>query len=316
MAEKKEVLEKLTDEQMKLIPVVRDEWLNKFLSFQYDGDKAMKLIEYIYELSELKMPKVVECESPMDCQIAANLWPTEYKDAKERKKAMGKKKVEYVPFSFYGFSFDYGWCAFYDFFRRIGIVKHEKFEKYLTLIDCNIFIAIYLKDVAFICKPPKYMHRDEQGRLSWKQGPSVEFTDGYGVYTVKGVRFKKDPYVKAFLDNKFTATDILKTSNAEQRAVLIEHYGYEYILADPSIQPKVRDKYDGESKSTHKPVHYELVDFKIDNLNVRVVRVEDHTTHKVTTLGVPVSKETETCMGAIAWTFGKTEKEYNPDWEG
>ena len=198
MAEKKEVLEKLTDEQMKLIPVVRDEWLNKFLSFQYDGDKAMKLIEYIYELSELKMPKVVECESPMDCQIAANLWPTEYKDAKERKKAMGKKKVEYVPFSFYGFSFDYGWCAFYDFFRRIGIVKHEKFEKYLTLIDCNIFLAIYLKDVAFISKPPLFMKRDAEGQLHSLEGPALRFEDGYGVYSIHGTRFKGDVFKAIF----------------------------------------------------------------------------------------------------------------------
>ena len=85
------------------------------------------------------------------------------------------------------------------------------------------------------------------------------------------------------------------------------------------------------SKITGKKVHYELydlyltegelrqiatgtasVDHFIDNNVLRVIVVEDHSTHKKVFLGVPVQPDTDNCMGAIAWTFTMSKEDYKP----
>lgn len=42
----------------------------------------------------------------------------------------------------------------------------------------------------------------------------------------------------------------------------------------------------------------------------RMLQVEDHTTHKFAFLSVHIGKKTDTCIEAVAWTFGLTPKEY------
>lgn len=44
----------------------------------------------------------------------------------------------------------------------------------------------------------------------------------------------------------------------------------------------------------------------------RFVKVQCQTTKKETIIRVPVTDQTKTCIGAIAWTFGEEENNYNP----
>ena len=68
-------LEKLTKEQEKLMIQVRDEWLDRIFdcNTNLDKDGAEKGIEWLYELSGLKKPLIIQVESPMGCQYAAHL---------------------------------------------------------------------------------------------------------------------------------------------------------------------------------------------------------------------------------------------------
>ena len=66
------MLEKLTNEQEKLMAIVRDEWLNRFFSGHgIDKKKATRGIEWLYEFSGLKNPQIVFVDSPLAAQMAA-----------------------------------------------------------------------------------------------------------------------------------------------------------------------------------------------------------------------------------------------------
>jgi hypothetical protein len=52
--------------------------------------------------------------------------------------------------------------------------------------------------------------------------------------------------------------------------------------------------------------------FLDSNTFFRLLKLEDHSTHKHVILNVPVAPWTQTCRGAIAWTFGMREEEYAP----
>jgi len=70
-------IEKLTPEQEALIPQIRDKWLN--LLFGPDGPKKLDKeacregVEWMYELAGLEKPLVIFVESPLGCQLAANM---------------------------------------------------------------------------------------------------------------------------------------------------------------------------------------------------------------------------------------------------
>jgi len=160
-----------------------------------------------------------------------------------------------------------------------------------------------------VSRPPTFINRDEKYRLHSTYDYAIVLKDGYGLHYVHGVFFSPELFNQFFKEKSFTGKDILQLKNTEQKAVLIQHYGYQQILSD--VNAKVIDTYKTKSKVTQKPVICELIEFQLDNTTLRLVKVEDHSVHKITTLGVPIEDSTKTCLGALAWTFGMKEEEYN-----
>jgi hypothetical protein len=67
-------LESLTPEQQKLLSKIRDKWINKLNNPQpLDREKATPLIEWLYEMANLKKPKIVYLDSPIGLQFGANM---------------------------------------------------------------------------------------------------------------------------------------------------------------------------------------------------------------------------------------------------
>ena len=118
---KQNIIEKLTPEQEALIPVVRDEWINLALrsNGKLNKQAAKEHIEFVYELSELKKPKIHFVDSPYAAQIEANL-------------LNGNKdgKPEHYRTVCRGIGADAGWVGNYDFYTRIGLDFGEKFNRY------------------------------------------------------------------------------------------------------------------------------------------------------------------------------------------
>lgn len=207
------------------------------------------------------------------------------------------------------------WLSFYMHFRKLGILENELFDAYYKYSQSGIFTNMYFDnaDLVILIKNPLYTISDNGRRLSNKDGYAIEWSDGYGIHFVNGVHFDRDLYDSIFVDKTIKGKDILLLENAEQKAIAIQQYGYYNMIED--IGAKKIDEMETMTKvgiGTN-----ELYDFEIGGdwrqiMKGRFVKVTDYSTGKITCLGVPIEKSTETVRGAIAWTFGLNEMEYKP----
>lgn len=217
-------------------------------------------------------------------------------------------------FSPHGDFSDIDWVSFYDAFQRAGELPNETFAEYKELLKANIFLWVPLKTYAFVSKPPVLIEMDAMNRLHCEDGYALRFSDGYGQHWFEGVYFEPEVFDKFFKVKDFNAKDILTLRNTEQKAVLIQHHGFDVVEAELKAK-SILDVYEGVSVVTGKPLRYELIDCLLEHSYFRFIKVEDHSTHKTVTLGVPIQPSTATCRGAIAWTFGLSEEEYFPEIE-
>jgi hypothetical protein len=129
------------------------------------------------------------------------------------------------------------------------------------------------------------------------------------------VNFDKKIFEWFFSGKKRSPEDILELPNVEHRIALIQHFGPEYIFDHISDKALIaRDEC--VSAVTGNPVTCELYDCFMRQVGeIRLLKLEDHTTHKPVVLAVPSTPETMTCKGAIAWTFGMSQEEYKLDFE-
>jgi len=118
--------------------------------------------------------------------------------------------------------------------------------------------------------------------------------------------------------------DIIKIKNVEIRATLIKFFGYDNLIKE--LNAKLIDAKDEFNNIDNLPLTNELWEFEMEierrrvrrferneltNLmKFRFVKVEDWSTRKKVCLGVPINEQTNTVLGALAWTFGMTEEEY------
>ncbi len=194
--------------------------------------------------------------------------------------------------------------------NKIKIFEYP-FENYCHYSPMEgVYCGVFLRDFCIICKNPKYIFLDDRNRLHSLDGSAIEFEDKNSLYFVHSINFNSEFYRKVFIEKSFPPTKILSIKNIEQRAIVIEFYGYDKLIKE--LNAKRLDIYNDVSQVTSMPIECELYEFEIGRRTFRFVKVEDYSVHKVTTLGVPVIPETQTVKGAIAWTFGLNDSEYNP----
>jgi hypothetical protein len=202
------------------------------------------------------------------------------------------------------------WCIFYQFLTDLNLVRRtEIFDDIVKGCRAGIFAMLPLQNKCIIVEPPTKFEVNDEGRIHCENGPAVRFKPNVDLYYLHGIPFDKKDY-NDIVDVRISGEGVLKIRNVEQRMAAIKHLGYEHILK--AVEARVKDTYEGVSRITGKPVKYDLLEFEMTFERFRVIRVEDHTTHHPVTLEVPIQRSTETCLGAIAWTFGMTEDEYKP----
>lgn len=162
------------------------------------------------------------------------------------------------------------------------------------------------KDQKYLLNEPVKFARDERERLHCMDGPAVIMKNGAEGYFIHGVAIPKDLYWR-IIKKTITAREILALRNTEQKAIALRHIGYDRVVKELGAKvvhrqalehPKFKDRF------------YELIEVNLGeygddgrNTNARFVKVVCHSTGKETILRVPVIRQTETCAGAIAWTF-------------
>lgn len=209
----------LTKEQERLMPIVRDEWINLCLhNSDFNEDECRKGVEWLYELCNLGKPEMIVVDSPRAAQLKAN-------------ELMGRKPEDYIyePFASEGAISSAGWVAFYDFFQRINIAlgpAEENLNRLKALIKSGPYDMIQLTDVCIVVKKHESISL-LNGRLHNIDGPCIRWSDGFELYAING-RIRESWIWKD--KENHTLERFMAQNNEEDRAAMIAVLGGEKAI--------------------------------------------------------------------------------------
>ena len=209
--------------------------------------------------------------------------------------------IKYEPFSWCCFAYDSDWAAFYSYWERIDIFKHEGFERYIKYLKATPFMAVLLEGLAVVCEPPQYIQRDGEGRLHCETGPALEWLDGFKLYFWHGVEVAEDLIMHP---ERVTREDILSEDNAEKRRCIMEKLEGRFaeLLGLETLNIGVLNG--SEVMLLRTKEKDDIVD---DYLYF--VRVLCPSTGRMYHLPIP---EHSDALDGLAWTFGLDKDGYKP----
>jgi len=308
--EAKVIEEKITElnpAQLKLIEVVRDEWLNRFFvdnlhgNLKMDQDKVTEAVGWVYDLAGYEAPEVRFTKSPLDALRIAN-------------EAMGTTQT-YYQFSLYFNAWDFQWVAFYDFFERIGVVKNGNFKKYREFSKLGVYDTIQFDKMCIVVEMPEEIHTDGENRLHCESGPAIKWSDcnpkeDFGYYW-HGVNTKDD----LINDPSSITKDVfMKEENIEQKRIIKEILGTEQFGAILDLEELDRDT-DGQGniqillKTIDKDPLIEINEGDGEDGHIYFVKVICPSSDREYHICVPPSKNV---WEAVAWTFDREGDSYRP----
>jgi hypothetical protein len=179
-------------------------------------------------------------------------------------------------------------------------VKEELEE--LSILRLGAFMYVFGERIVFACKNPLAVRLDHNQQLHSYTSPSVEFLDGFSLYSWQGVAVEKK-----LLDcpELLTVRWIENERNTERRRVLVERYGAAKFLMDSGAQLIAEDEY-GSLFCKQMPGDEPLVMVRVKNSTP-----EPDGTFKDYFLRVP--PQVRTPREAVAWTFGLDSTDYEPE---
>jgi len=156
------------------------------------------------------------------------------------------------------------------------------------------------KDLALLVRRPRFLAHDGAGQLHHAVGKCIEYRDGWGFYAWHGVGV---PRKVILAPQTLTARDFFRARNLEVRRVIQERMGERFVTV---VGENVID-------SGPRGVLYEVHLPGNRDRRARYVRVRDASTAREYYLRVPPT--ISTAEAAVAWTFGLTAAEYQPEQE-
>mgnify|MGYP001576923680 FL=1 len=154
-------------------------------------------------------------------------------------------------------------------------------------------------DFVMVSDRPEFIKMDDRGRPHCDDGPYCRWRDGWSLYYWHGVRVNK---LIIEHPEQVTVKMIEEESNTEVRRVMIEKYGQEKYLLDSKATEIHRDDW-GILYKKEMPNDEPLVMIKVVNSTP-----EPDGYFKDYFLRVPPT--IKRAREAVAWTFGKNEKDY------
>ena len=250
-------VEKLTQDEIAHCEIVRDRFISHALESNHlplNKEACEKYIKLVYSLDEdyneqkVKNLKFVYVNSPLELQEYVNLYFSSITLKKEIRDdnvfdketiEYAKKNSKYYSLSYYTSLSNYTWIAFFKYFEEIGILKDDFFKEYSDLfVKANIYEWAKFEDRAIIVRKPKYIKKDEQGRLHCNDGACLEWLNGDKHYFVKGIEVPE-----SWIENKVTLDNIQECDNAELRRIAMELYGYKEYVLDTGAKQIAKDEY-------------------------------------------------------------------------
>ena len=230
-------------------------------------------------------------------------------------------KIEFCNTSLWGQQDAY-WIAFYKFCEEIGVVYEPKDSQILEMWSEIAKSHMWwwpFDDYCFVCDRPTAIHFNERGFLHHPTEAAIAFRDGYEMFAVNGVRVPNWVIKQPEL---LLPKHIDGETNAEVRRVMFEQYENRngkgsYMIAgggrlihqdewgkvwrkdfpddEPLIQAEVLNS------TPESDGHFKTYFLRVPERGGKDWAVGEKE---------PIIK---TARQAVAWTFGKLEKEYNPE---
>lgn len=210
----------LTAEQEAAIDPYAKAWIDRMdRGAALNKEAAIKGIKWIYSLSGLAEPEVRFVASPEAAR----------KMAEEEQRACGDE-VDTTPCSYGAYCQDAGWVAFYSFFEDVCSLEIDVdgWREYRNFIDSNVYDCVQLEGLAIACPMPQHVMRDADGNLHSTGGAAVEWSDGYGIYALHGVRFPRELH-EAVTSREIKPIDVMAIENIEQRMAAMAYLGATYM---------------------------------------------------------------------------------------
>lgn len=275
------MLEKLNKEQEDLMIKVRDEWIEYCLS----GDSDLNLataengVAFIYEKIKKPKPLIIVADSPFSGIKISHEYGSKSKNT-----------------DYFGCGYDSGWFAFYDYFTRIGILKNKDFDTLKSFIRSGVWDTLFFEKLCILIRRPSSVVKNDKGQLHNPKGKSVEFRDGWGIYSLNGVRMKEEHVMTPA--EKLEVSEIIKEKNVDVRRELIRKIGIERFIIK------------SDAKVIDKKGDYELLSIKLSEEvpDARYLKMKNPSIGIFHVEGV----EGDTVEQAINWRAGNIKEKWEP----
>ena len=198
----------------------------------------------------------------------------------------------------FGLGEDCGWLSFYDYFSRLNLLQSKDFDFVVGFYKKGIWNVVFTENFVFICKLPKEVHQDQQGRPHSEIGGAIKWRDGIENYFIHGVGFEKELWIK-IVNDKLTCEEILKLENIEQRYVALMMKGAKNLLTE--LDAKLID-------SSERGNELYIIENIIRNRTLKLLKYKCPSTGRIYISFVP--DEFTDADKSMAWKFQIEPIEY------
>jgi hypothetical protein len=174
----------------------------------------------------------------------------------------------------------------------------------LFTLRTGAFGYVFRHCSVFVCKNPTVINLDANNRLHCDDGPAVQFSDGYSLYSWAGVHIDPDLVLRP---ESLTIERIDNEANIELRRVMIDKFGAARYIEEGNALVVAEDEC-GVLLRKEVPGDEPIVLVKVINSSP-----EPDGTYRSYFLRVPPDMTQP--REAVAWTFGLHPEEYMPDLE-
>ncbi len=214
------------------------EILQKHVALQTEQPPKKEIVRVInkfWKMQGYKNPKVLIADSPFHANKIKN------------KIENGGSMVAY-------WSGWYASCvAMCDFCQNIDLdVDKSKYNDLYDWVYCCPYILFNETDV-IVSKKPIEVHFNDMGQLHNESGKSIKFSDGWGTWTLNGVRVDKQIVMSPETQ---TMEQINKEGNEEVKRIRIERYGWVKYLEN--VNAKLIDYRDNTIENNTEEQLYDI----------------------------------------------------------
>jgi len=325
---------RLTTEQTARIPEFRDRWLRHGLSTSAtDRKEAERGVNLAYQAAGLEPPKLkiwldspyagaigaAMLESKKFPSVRAQVWAQvgdQVRDqvgdqvwAQVRAQVgdqVGDQVRDQVSKAAYG-QHDAGWLGFYEFFSEVCDLESSKRLAGMTLIAKSAGWWWPFRGAVILTERPRFLHRDERGRLHNESHKAIEYPDGWGFYAIHGIRVPADIIERP---QDLTAERVKSERNAELRRIMMQKLGFDRYVSEIGAKLISTDEV-GKLWRVEDEAPFHLAE---------VINSTPEPDGSVKTYFLPMpdrndltGKQMKSCREAIAWSFGLHASEYRPN---